>query len=179
MNGTEFINSIITTHNLGPIEDSIGDFWRMVWEQRSYVVVMLTKVFDFIRVMCCKYWPGEVGKKEIYGEMEVMVLSEEPLADFLIRTFKIRKVDDLVKKTKKMTVKDCGDKENDYPDDESDGRIVYQFHYTRWHTHSCPFPNSLLQFRRRIRIYMNEMAKEHNAGPTIVHCRLVNIDPKT
>lgn len=38
------------SRNAGPNEDTISDFWRMIWEKKSYVVVMLTKVFDFIRV---------------------------------------------------------------------------------------------------------------------------------
>ncbi|GFU37601.1 uncharacterized protein TNCV_4275121 [Trichonephila clavipes] len=33
----------------GPNEHTLADFWRAVWEQNSHVIVMLTKVFDFIR----------------------------------------------------------------------------------------------------------------------------------
>ena len=68
----------------------------MIWEQKSYVIVMLTKVFDFIRVMCCQYWPMEENKPEMYGQIEVTLLSEEPLADFVIRTFRVRKPDEIV-----------------------------------------------------------------------------------
>ncbi|XP_035228903.1 receptor-type tyrosine-protein phosphatase epsilon-like, partial [Stegodyphus dumicola] len=41
-------NAYIATQ--GPNEHTISDFWRAVWEQKSHVIVMLTKVFDFIRV---------------------------------------------------------------------------------------------------------------------------------
>lgn len=68
----------------------------MIWEQRSFVIVMLTKVFDFIRVMCCQYWPMVENKPEMYGQIEVTLLSEEPLADFVIRTFRVRKPDEIV-----------------------------------------------------------------------------------
>lgn len=73
----------------GPNENTIEDFWRMVWEQKTFVVIMLTKVFDFIRVMCNQYWPVECNKPERYGDIEVTLLYEEPLADFVIRTIKL------------------------------------------------------------------------------------------
>lgn len=76
----------------GPNENTIEDFWRMIWEQKSFVVVMLTKVFDFIRVMCNQYWPVELNKPERYGNLEVTLLYEEPLADFVIRTIKLTKL---------------------------------------------------------------------------------------
>lgn len=75
----------------GPNENTVEDFWRMVWEQKTFVVVMLTKVFDFIRVMCTQYWPVELNKPERYGNIEVTLLYEEPLADFVIRTIKLTK----------------------------------------------------------------------------------------
>lgn len=57
---------------------------------------MLTKVFDFIRVMCCQYWPMEEHKPDMYGPVEVTLLSEEHLADFVIRTIRIRKPGQMV-----------------------------------------------------------------------------------
>ena len=82
----------------GPNEHTISDFWRLVWEQQTFVIVMLTKVFDFIRVMCCQYWPMEEHKSEMYGPIEVMLLSEEHLADFVIRTIRVRKPGQIVSK---------------------------------------------------------------------------------
>lgn len=76
----------------GPNENTIEDFWRMIWEQKTFVIVMLTKVFDFIRVMCNQYWPLELNKPERYGNLEVTLLFEEPLADFVIRTIKLRRL---------------------------------------------------------------------------------------
>ena len=34
----------------GPTETTIGDFWRMVWQERASCIVMVTRTFDFIRV---------------------------------------------------------------------------------------------------------------------------------
>jgi len=84
----------------GPNENTIEDFWRMIWEQKTFVIVMLTKVFDFIRVMCNQYWPVELNKPERYGNLEVTLLYEEPLADFVIRTIKLTKF-------RRKPAKDC------------------------------------------------------------------------
>lgn len=34
----------------GPLPETFGDFWRMVWEQRSATIVMMTKLEERSRV---------------------------------------------------------------------------------------------------------------------------------
>lgn len=51
---------------------------------------MLTKVFDFIRVMCVQYWPNIVNTSEVYGPYEVSLIDEEKTADYVIRTIKLK-----------------------------------------------------------------------------------------
>ena len=41
----------------GPLESTVCEFWSMVWDQQVPAIVMLTKNFDLIRVMCVQYWP--------------------------------------------------------------------------------------------------------------------------
>jgi protein tyrosine phosphatase len=62
----------------------------MVWQTQSHIIVMLTKVFDFIRVMCAQYWPSSINKTEQYGHFQVTLLDEEKFADYVIRTVKLR-----------------------------------------------------------------------------------------
>ena len=126
---------------------------------------MLTKAFDLVRVMCSKYWPMDVNNTEYYAPMEVTWLAEENLAEYTIRTFRLKKRfsvrnDDLIEKTMKIHLSD----------EDEEGRIIYQFQYYQWPIHSCPPVNSLLNFRRRIRVYMNELSQEHKMGPLLVHC---------
>ena len=84
------------------------DFWRMTWQEKASCIVMVTRTFDFIRVMCVQYWPAAknrlillfplkillfpvkiilfpVIREEVYGGVGVTVESEEQLANFMIR----------------------------------------------------------------------------------------------
>ena len=62
------------------------DFWRMVWQERASCIVMVTRTFDFIRVMCVQYWPAAKNREEVYGGVGVTVETEEQLANFMIRS---------------------------------------------------------------------------------------------
>ena len=120
------------------------DFWRMVWQEKASCIVMVTRTFDFIRVMCVQYWPAAKNREEVYGGVGVTVETEEQLANFMIRTIRLRK--------------------------DGEERKVIQFHYTEWPCHSNPFSNALLEFRRRVRQVMNQHPETQD-GPVIVHCK--------
>lgn len=81
----------------GPTEETVFDFWRMVWQENISCIVMLTKTFDFTKVMCVQYWPASKDKDECYGELPeyqiyIGVVKEEELANFHIRTFRLYKM---------------------------------------------------------------------------------------
>src|SRR5690554_348199 len=40
-----------------PLPSTFLDFWTIVWEQRSQVIVMLTRQIEMGRVKCHQYWP--------------------------------------------------------------------------------------------------------------------------
>lgn len=54
-------NAYIATQ--GPLPETMGDFWRMVWEQRTATVVMMTRLEEKSRVRLCRALPraGEGG----------------------------------------------------------------------------------------------------------------------
>ena len=74
----------------GPTESTMPDFWRMVWQEKASCIVMVTRTFDFIRVMCVQYWPAAKNREEVYAGVGVTVESEEQLANFMIRNTNIR-----------------------------------------------------------------------------------------
>lgn len=50
---------------------------------------MLTKTFDFTKVMCVQYWPASKEKDECYGVVHIGVVKEEELANFKISKLKL------------------------------------------------------------------------------------------
>lgn len=140
-------NAYIVTQ--GPTEETVTDFWRMVWQEQASCIVMLTKTFDFIRVMCVQYWPASKDTEETYGGIHISILHDEELAHFHIRTFRLFKK-----------------QENTITEE----RHILQFHFTEWHSHNCPFPNSILEFRRRVRAVVGHRIKSNEAGPMVIHC---------
>ncbi|KAI5752014.1 hypothetical protein M8J77_012937 [Diaphorina citri] len=142
-------NAYIVTQ--GPTEVTVNDFWRMVWQENASCIVMLTKTFDFIKVMCMQYWPSAKVKNETYGNLTISVEHEEELANFHIRTIRI-------------VLKEGS------PEEEH--RKILQFHYTEWPCHTCPFSNAILEFRRRMRAVVGTYRTQQNGplGPIVVHC---------
>ena len=46
-----------------PLDSTIVDFWRMVWEQESYLVIMVANLMEKNRVQCSKYWPDDMPQR--------------------------------------------------------------------------------------------------------------------
>lgn len=92
----------------GPLPSTFDCFWRMVWEQRVNIIVMITNLVErgrvstlsplilfvlFIRVFllqrkCDMYWPKE--GTETYGVIQVRLVKEDVMATYTIRTLQIR-----------------------------------------------------------------------------------------
>ncbi|XP_037557275.1 tyrosine-protein phosphatase Lar-like isoform X4 [Dermacentor silvarum] len=131
-------NAYIATQ--GPLPETCSDFWRMVWEQHSVTIVMMTKLEERTRVKCDQYWPSRGS--ETYGLMEVTLEDVQELATYCIRTFSLKRHGYLER------------------------REVRQFQFTAWPDHGVPdHPTPFLMFLRRVRA-MNPP----EAGPLIVHC---------
>ena len=74
----------------GPLPETFQDFWRMVWEQRSSTIVMLTRLEERARIKCDQYWPTR--GTECYGVMSVTLTDTQDLATYVIRTFQLQRV---------------------------------------------------------------------------------------
>ncbi|XP_051785968.1 receptor-type tyrosine-protein phosphatase delta isoform X19 [Erpetoichthys calabaricus] len=131
-------NAYIATQ--GPLPETFGDFWRMIWEQRSANVVMMTKLEERSRVKCDQYWPSR--GTETYGLIQVTLLDTVELATYCVRTFAL------------------------YKNGSSEKREVRQFQFTAWPDHGVPeHPTPFLAFLRRVKA-----CNPPDAGPMVVHC---------
>ncbi|XP_043500700.1 tyrosine-protein phosphatase 99A isoform X2 [Polistes fuscatus] len=132
----------------GPLPPTFDGFWRMVWEQRVSIVVMITNLVERGRRKCDMYWPKE--GTETYGYIQVTLVREDIMATYTIRTLQIRHLK--IKKKKNGT--NMGE------------RTIWQYHYTGWPDHGVPdHPLPVLSFIRK-----SSNANPPDAGPIVVHC---------
>ncbi|XP_038572797.1 protein tyrosine phosphatase receptor type Fa isoform X2 [Micropterus salmoides] len=131
-------NAYIATQ--GPLPETLSDFWRMVWEQRTCTIVMMTRLEEKSRVKCDQYWPSR--GTETYGMIQVTMLDTVELATYTVRTFAL------------------------YKNGSSEKREVRQFQFMAWPDHGVPeYPTPTLAFLRRVKA-----CNPPDAGPMVVHC---------
>ncbi|XP_078573302.1 receptor-type tyrosine-protein phosphatase N2-like isoform X4 [Branchiostoma floridae x Branchiostoma japonicum] len=147
----DYINaSTITDHDprnhayiatQGPLETSVCDFWQMVWEQGSVVIVMLCSLQEGGSEQCCQYWPEEGNS--LYHIYEVHLVSEHIWCeDFLVRSFYLKNIQ------------------------TGETRTVTQFHFLSWPEGGIPAtPKALLEFRRKV-----NKCYRGKSCPIVVHC---------
>ncbi|XP_072318769.1 protein tyrosine phosphatase receptor type Db isoform X19 [Eucyclogobius newberryi] len=124
----------------GPLPETFGDFWRMVWEQHTANIIMMTKLEEKSRVKCDQYWPTR--GTETYGLIQVTLLDTVELATYSVKTFAL------------------------YKSGSNEKREVRHFQFTAWPDHGVPeHPTPFLAFLRRIKA-----CNPPDAGPMVVHC---------
>ncbi|KAF9576248.1 hypothetical protein EC968_009808 [Mortierella alpina] len=152
----------------GPLPSTFLDFWKIVWEQNSRVIVMLTREMEMGRIKCHHYWPSSQQPNMDLGSIRLTFLREE-LSDISDATVLIRQ----------MRLQHLG-----HP--EEAGRLITQIQYIGWPDFGVPdTPLEVLE--------VVKLANEHNrvlssaavaptslssisssalamAGPMVVHC---------
>ncbi|XP_058887754.1 receptor-type tyrosine-protein phosphatase C-like isoform X4 [Acipenser ruthenus] len=127
----------------GPKDETIDDFWRMIWEQQSSIIVMVTRCEEGNRNKCAQYWPTMEREVEIFGELAVKLNEENKCPDYIIRKLTI-------------TNKNVNNSE----------RVVTHIQFTSWPDHGVPDdPQLLLKLRRRVNSFNNVFS-----GPIVIHC---------
>ncbi|XP_076806709.1 receptor-type tyrosine-protein phosphatase beta-like [Clavelina lepadiformis] len=119
--GSDYINaSFIPGYNKekeyiasqGPLRTTNDDFWRMIWEQDSRNIVMLTQLVEESgKVKCDKYWPND-GASTTVACMQLQLVSNFKSHDWTVRVFNLTKGEET--------------------------RRITQFHFTAWPDHGVP-----------------------------------------
>ncbi|KAH8863587.1 Receptor-type tyrosine-protein phosphatase delta, partial [Schistosoma japonicum] len=153
IDGYRRMNAYIATQ--GPTPETFSDFWRMIWEQRVSIIVMMTKLEERSRIKCDQYWPSRGPESFASGLLLVKPIDTIELAYYTIRTFHL---------TARGIEDEC--------------REVKHFQFTGWPDHGVPeYPIPLLLFIRRVRATLasttsNMFQSNHNVeqAPIVVHC---------
>ncbi|MXQ88106.1 hypothetical protein E5288_WYG017193 [Bos mutus] len=127
----------------GPRDETVDDFWRMIWEQKATVIVMVTRCEEGNKNKCAEYWPSMDEGSRVYGDVIVEINEHKRCPDYIIQ---------------KLTVGNRKEK--------ASGRAVTHIQFTSWPDHGVPEdPHLLLKLRRRVNAFSNFFS-----GPIVVHC---------
>ncbi|KAK7499356.1 hypothetical protein BaRGS_00009331 [Batillaria attramentaria] len=125
----------------GPLPNTCTDFWQMVWEQHSSLVVMLTTKVERGRVKCHQYWP-QLYETEDFGALQITCVKEEETPSFAFREFNLTHVE------------------------TNEERHIRHMQYIAWPDHGVPDdPSDFLDFVMKVR-----QARSGMVEPTVVHC---------
>ncbi|EPB72141.1 Protein-tyrosine phosphatase [Ancylostoma ceylanicum] len=167
-----------------PLDTTISDFWRMIWEQDARLIVMVANLFEKNRQQCTKYWPDDQATR--YGDLLISPREASYFADYAIRCFDMEPTNERFNRMSPGARSDVGSVEST-PGSEyanvpsvrhSNGhaetsfvgtgtsRRVVQYHFTNWNDYKAPeCSTGLLRFLNRLR-----ELPEFNEYPVVIHC---------
>eukprot|EP00064_Thunnus_orientalis_P004509 superscaffoldBa00000410_g4521 len=125
----------------GPLPTTLGDFWQMVWEQKSNVIAMMTQEVEGGKVKCQRYWPDTPKTAEMVDDrLQITLIKDQYLDNFVIRLIEVKDIQ------------------------TNEIQRVTHLNYTGWPDHGTPTqPEQLLTF-------ISYMRHVHRSGPIITHC---------
>ncbi|XP_072250141.1 tyrosine-protein phosphatase non-receptor type 6 isoform X1 [Leuresthes tenuis] len=155
--GSDYINANYVKNKLRESEDkkvyiatqgclltTVDDFWQMVWQEKTRVIVMTTREVEKGRNKCVPYWPDPHGTKE-FGPYVVTFTTERDATDYKVRILEISP-----KNQPKVS------------------RTIWHYQYLSWPDHGVPQePGGVLSFLSQVNSKQDEYP---GAGPMIVHC---------
>lgn len=133
----------------GCLPTTVGDFWKMVYQQGVVVIVMTTAECERGRVKCERYWP-EKGKKVV-----------TPGGDFIVKHMDEKIYHDgeeysVIRRSLRLTTKEGGDT-----------RDITQLQFLGWPDHGCPDDAHAILSLLKI---ADEEANKKPQAPVVVHC---------
>ncbi|XP_064634475.1 receptor-type tyrosine-protein phosphatase R-like isoform X2 [Lineus longissimus] len=133
----------------GPISNTVYDFWRMLWQERTPCVIMITKLMEKGKMKCEQYFPltPEEGTL-VYEDIHVCVTDIAIKDGYEIRELKVTR--------------------DGYLNEE---RKILHFWYTTWPDHKTPdSPKQLLGMVADVEKKRYDHDSDKAKGPVAVHC---------
>uniref|UniRef100_A0A669EWJ7 protein-tyrosine-phosphatase n=1 Tax=Oreochromis niloticus TaxID=8128 RepID=A0A669EWJ7_ORENI len=128
----------------GCLQNTVVDFWKMVYQENSHVIVMTTKEMERGRNKCFRYWPDLHATKE-FGKVLVRNVDERPAQDHILRKLEVTRLD------RKEPV-----------------RYIWHYQYLSWPDHGVPNePGGVLWFLEEVNRTQSTIP---HTGPIVVHC---------
>lgn len=142
VHGYSQCNAYIATQT--PLPDTVNDFWKMVFEKKATVIVMLNNLTEG-KTVYPQYWPETMDHEKQYGDVIVKMVSSDIRGPIMSRKFVV------IRKTKSLPVE----------------HTVRHVQFTQWPEDGVPSDNSdviaLLET-------MEEAQQSSSNGVIIVHC---------
>ncbi|XP_045647229.1 tyrosine-protein phosphatase non-receptor type 13 isoform X9 [Ursus americanus] len=125
----------------GPLPTTVGDFWQMIWEQKSTVIAMMTQEIEGEKIKCQRYWPNILGQTTMVSDrLRLALVRMQQLKGFVVRSMALEEIQ------------------------TGEIRHISHLNFTAWPDHDTPSqPDDLLTF-------ISYMRHIHRSGPIITHC---------
>uniref|UniRef100_H3CZX7 Tyrosine-protein phosphatase non-receptor type n=1 Tax=Tetraodon nigroviridis TaxID=99883 RepID=H3CZX7_TETNG len=128
----------------GCLQNTVIDFWKMVYQENTHVIVMTTKEVERGRNKCVRYWPDLHGTKE-FGKVLVRNVDERPAQDYILRKLEVTRLDK-----------------------KESPRYIWHYQYLSWPDHGVPNdPGGVLWFLEEVNRTQSTIP---DTGPIVVHC---------
>lgn len=119
----------------GCLPNTIVDFWSMIWQENTRVIVMTTKEIERTKKKCEKYWP-DPGSQQEWGHAKVTCLTETSTNDYTLR---------------ELLFSWRGREE----------RKIFQYHFLVWPDHGVPTdPGCVLNFLQDVNARQESMMSD-------------------
>lgn len=154
----------------GPMDSTVNDFWRMIWEQHLEIIVMLTNLEEYNKAKCAKYWPEQINDTHKFGEITVEFTHVQRYTDYLVRELKITRTHSAHNNKTNSNGNGGGGggggglSNGSVSGDEEEERHITQYHYLAWKDFMAP-ELGVIRFIRQI----NDVYSVQR-GPILVHC---------
>nr|XP_039259064.1 receptor-type tyrosine-protein phosphatase alpha-like [Styela clava] len=141
----------------GPLQQTIGFFWRAILDNNISTIVMLTECKENKKEQCFPYWPSDNEKDLVINEITIHLKSASTENEITRRELRVTK--------------------------EDEEKVIIQYQYTGWASNKCPDDATAVlelieKMQSSVRRDKNSAVLVHcsdGAGRTGSYCAIINL----